>query len=169
MITQRKSPNFKKIFETLGSQGSSGGEPSRPKRIKPIPPPLDLNARTLSPSDTLPQALPRSPADLPRECLPLRKRYKKNNISQLDVKKNTVWYCYFVDGVECLLRMILLTNGRNETIINFVYSVVQELVSSWSSRCSWSFKRSLTFKCSLGFMCSFRFMCSLSFKYDLEY
>lgn len=57
-----------------GSQGSSGGEPSRPKRIKPIPPPLDLNARTLSPSDTLPQALPRSPADLPRECLPLRKR-----------------------------------------------------------------------------------------------
>ena len=25
------------------------GEPSRAKRIKPIPPPLDLNARTLSP------------------------------------------------------------------------------------------------------------------------
>ena len=30
----------------VGSQGSgSSGEPSRPKRIKPIPPPLDLNAR----------------------------------------------------------------------------------------------------------------------------
>jgi len=56
------------------------GEPSRAKRIKPIPPPLDLNARTLSPSDTLPQghtghsSLPQSPADLPRECLPIRKR-----------------------------------------------------------------------------------------------
>lgn len=59
-----------------GSQGSgSSGEATRPKRIKPIPPPLDLNARTLSPSDTLPQALPRSPGDLPRECLPIRKRH----------------------------------------------------------------------------------------------
>jgi len=50
------------------------GEPSRAKRIKPIPPPLDLNARTLSPQDTLVPALPSSPADLPRECLPIRKR-----------------------------------------------------------------------------------------------
>jgi len=49
------------------------GEP-RVKKIKPIPPPLDLNARTLSPQDTLVPALPSSPADLPRECLPIRKR-----------------------------------------------------------------------------------------------
>ena len=49
------------------------GEQSRAKRIKPIPPPLDLNARTLSPSDILPHQ-PQSPADIPRESLPLRKR-----------------------------------------------------------------------------------------------
>ena len=50
------------------------GETNRAKRIKPIPPPLDLNARTLSPHDVLVAALPSSPADLPRECLPIRKR-----------------------------------------------------------------------------------------------
>ncbi|TRY78184.1 hypothetical protein TCAL_04268 [Tigriopus californicus] len=42
------------------------------RKIKPIPPPLDLNARTLDePSDL---RLPKSPGDLPRECLPIRKR-----------------------------------------------------------------------------------------------
>ena len=66
---------FKAYIIFVGSQGSgSSGEATRPKRIKPIPPPLDLNARTLSPCDTLPQALPRSPGDFPRECLPIRKR-----------------------------------------------------------------------------------------------
>jgi hypothetical protein len=43
------------------------------RRLKHIPPPLDLNARTLDdePADL---RLPKSPADLPRECLPIRKR-----------------------------------------------------------------------------------------------
>ena len=52
------------------------GEQSRAKRIKPIPPPLDLNARTLSPSDILPHQ-PQSPPDRSRESLPLRKRSVK--------------------------------------------------------------------------------------------
>ena len=63
--------------ESGSPDSGKNGEPSRAKRIKPIPPPLDLNARTLSPSDTLPpghSSLPQSPADLPRECLPIRKR-----------------------------------------------------------------------------------------------
>ena len=63
--------------ESGSPDSQKNGEPSRAKRIKPIPPPLDLNARTLSPSDTFPQghpSLPHSPADLPRECLPIRKR-----------------------------------------------------------------------------------------------
>ena len=56
--------------------GKDGSGQNRAKRIKPIPPPLDLNARTLSPSDTGPAPAPThqplSPA--PREALPLRKR-----------------------------------------------------------------------------------------------
>ena len=51
------------------------GEQSRAKRIKPIPPPLDLNARTLSPSDTLPGTGLRSPSDADLPALPLRKRW----------------------------------------------------------------------------------------------
>ena len=46
------------------------------KAKKPIPPPLDLNARTLG--ETAQNAadlrVPKSPGDLPRECLPIRKR-----------------------------------------------------------------------------------------------
>merc|ERR1740123_603777 len=72
------SPRPSSLSPSSGSPDSVKlGEPSRAKRIKPIPPPLDLNARTLSPSDTFPQghpSLPQSPADLPRECLPIRKR-----------------------------------------------------------------------------------------------
>ena len=44
------------------------------RKVKPIPPPLDLNARTLedeAPSDL---RIPKSPGDMPRECLPIRKR-----------------------------------------------------------------------------------------------
>ena len=64
-----------------GSPDSGKNEQNRAKRIKPIPPPLDLNARTLSPSDSLPApahahtSLPLSPApEVPREALLLRKR-----------------------------------------------------------------------------------------------
>jgi len=81
--SRSNSPRPSSISPPTRSCGSGSpdsqknGEPSRAKRIKPIPPPLDLNARTLSPSDTLPQghaSLPQSPAELPRECLPIRKR-----------------------------------------------------------------------------------------------
>merc|ERR1740123_1994534 len=69
------SPRPSSLSSSSGSPDSQkNGEPSRAKRIKPIPPPLDLNARTLSPQDTLVPALPSSPADLPRESLPIRKR-----------------------------------------------------------------------------------------------
>ena len=46
------------------------------KRIKPIPPPLDLNARTLTPTDTLPTNIfsPASQVDIPQDTLPIRKR-----------------------------------------------------------------------------------------------
>ena len=67
--------------ESGSPDSQKNGDQSRAKRIKPIPPPLDLNARTLSPSDTLPgppgHAHPPPPAhssDTPRESLPLRKR-----------------------------------------------------------------------------------------------
>ena len=51
----------------------STGSTRTAKKIKPIPPPLDLNACNLEePSDL---RTPKSPGDLPRECLPLRKRY----------------------------------------------------------------------------------------------
>ena len=58
---------------SVSPDSGKAGEQSRAKRIKPIPPPLDLNARTLSPSDILPHQ-PQSPADIPRQSLPLRKR-----------------------------------------------------------------------------------------------
>ena len=58
---------------SVSPDSGKAGDQSRAKRIKPIPPPLDLNARTLSPSDILPHQ-PQSPADIPRESLPLRKR-----------------------------------------------------------------------------------------------
>ena len=68
--------------ESGSPDSQKNGDQSRAKRIKPIPPPLDLNARTLSPSDTLPgppgHTHPLSPAhsaDTPRESLPLRKRW----------------------------------------------------------------------------------------------
>ena len=46
------------------------------KKVKPIPPPLDLAACNLDNSNDAPSDLrtPKSPGDLPRECLPLRKR-----------------------------------------------------------------------------------------------
>ena len=46
------------------------------KKVKPIPPPLDLAACNLENSNEAPSDLrtPKSPGDLPRECLPLRKR-----------------------------------------------------------------------------------------------
>ena len=46
------------------------------KKVKPIPPPLDLAACNLDNSNEAPSDLrtPKSPGDLPRECLPLRKR-----------------------------------------------------------------------------------------------
>ena len=47
------------------------------KKVKPIPPPLDLAAcNNLDNSNDVPSDLrtPKSPGDLPRECLPLRKR-----------------------------------------------------------------------------------------------
>ena len=63
--------------QDLSMKPSSTSPPSTSasasKKIKPIPPPLDLNARTLEePSDL---RVPKSPGDLPRECLPIRKRY----------------------------------------------------------------------------------------------
>ena len=58
---------------SVSPDSGKSGDQSRAKRIKPIPPPLDLNARTLSPSDILPHQ-PQSPADIPRQSLPLRKR-----------------------------------------------------------------------------------------------
>ena len=58
---------------SVSPDSGKAGDQSRAKRIKPIPPPLDLNARTLSPSDILPHQ-PQSPADIPRQSLPLRKR-----------------------------------------------------------------------------------------------
>ena len=64
--------------ESGSPDSQKNGEQSRAKRIKPIPPPLDLNARTLSPSDTLPgppgHALSPTAACTPRELLPLRQR-----------------------------------------------------------------------------------------------
>eukprot|EP00095_Tigriopus_kingsejongensis_P007269 maker-scaffold144_size312663-snap-gene-1.11 protein:Tk07269 transcript:maker-scaffold144_size312663-snap-gene-1.11-mRNA-1 annotation:"unnamed protein product" len=63
--------------EDLSMKSSSSNSNSPPsmgysRRVKPIPPPLDLNARTLDePSDL---RVPKSPGDLPRECLPIRKR-----------------------------------------------------------------------------------------------
>jgi hypothetical protein len=54
--------------------GSNNGEPSKAKRVKPIPPPLDLNARTLYLSESFAPPLPASPLDFPREALPIRKR-----------------------------------------------------------------------------------------------
>ena len=44
------------------------------RKVKPIPPPLDLNARTLEEETSVDLRLPKSPGDLPRECLPIRKR-----------------------------------------------------------------------------------------------
>ncbi len=44
------------------------------RKVKPIPPPLDLNARTLEDEAATDLRLPKSPGDLPRECLPIRKR-----------------------------------------------------------------------------------------------
>lgn len=43
------------------------------RKVKPIPPPLDLNARTLD-EEATDLRLPKSPGDMPRECLPIRKR-----------------------------------------------------------------------------------------------
>jgi hypothetical protein len=54
--------------------GSNNGEPSKAKRVKPIPPPLDLNARTLYLGEAFAPPLPASPLDFPRETLPIRKR-----------------------------------------------------------------------------------------------
>ena len=50
--------------------------PTTTKKVKPIPPPLDLAACNLDNSNDTPSDLrtPKSPGDLPRECLPLRKR-----------------------------------------------------------------------------------------------
>ena len=50
--------------------------PTTVKKVKPIPPPLDLAACNLENSNEAPSDLrtPKSPGDLPRECLPLRKR-----------------------------------------------------------------------------------------------
>ena len=50
--------------------------PTTVKKVKPIPPPLDLAACNLDNSNEAPSDLrtPKSPGDLPRECLPLRKR-----------------------------------------------------------------------------------------------
>ena len=39
-----------------------------------IPPPLDLNARTFEAEPASETRVPKSPGDLPRECLPIRKR-----------------------------------------------------------------------------------------------
>ena len=48
------------------------------RKVKYIPPPLDLNAHTLEPdchgSGPADVRVPKSPNELPRECLPLRKR-----------------------------------------------------------------------------------------------
>ena len=48
------------------------------RKVKYIPPPLDLNAHTLEPdhvsSGPSDVRVPKSPNELPRECLPLRKR-----------------------------------------------------------------------------------------------
>ncbi|XP_040574727.1 uncharacterized protein [Lepeophtheirus salmonis] len=44
------------------------------RKVKHIPPPLDLNARTLVVHEEPATPLPKSPSELPRECLPLRKR-----------------------------------------------------------------------------------------------
>jgi len=46
------------------------------KKVKHIPPPLDLAACNLENSNEAPTDLrtPKSPGDMPRECLPLRKR-----------------------------------------------------------------------------------------------
>ena len=51
------------------------------RKVKYIPPPLDLNAHTLEPDHVTGSGVPsdvrvpKSPNELPRECLPLRKRY----------------------------------------------------------------------------------------------
>jgi len=69
------SPAHRNQGSPPDSLESPTNESARPKRVKPIPPPLDLNVRTFSPPRTQGNvALPRSPADLPRECLPIRKR-----------------------------------------------------------------------------------------------
>lgn len=54
---------------------SAGFSTSR-RSQKFIPPPLDLNARTFHeiPGGADHPRLPKSPGDLPRECLPIRKR-----------------------------------------------------------------------------------------------
>lgn len=63
--------------ESSSPDSQKNGETSRAKRIKPIPPPLDLNARTLSPTEII-QGSGHSPSaaaqDRERETLPLRKR-----------------------------------------------------------------------------------------------
>ena len=71
--------------------GPSGPSLSSTRKIKHIPPPLDLNAHTLEPeavhahgvhlgvnSPVAEARVPKSPNELPRESLPLRKRYVKD-------------------------------------------------------------------------------------------
>ena len=55
--------------QDLSMKSTGGG-----RKVKPIPPPLDLNARTLGVEEPTDLRLPKSPSDLPRECLPIRKR-----------------------------------------------------------------------------------------------
>jgi hypothetical protein len=61
----------------IGGGGGMGGASGGMRKVKPIPPPLNLNARTLgvgSNGQSPPLRVPKSPGDMPRECLPIRKR-----------------------------------------------------------------------------------------------
>ena len=67
----------KNIYDINSKTKSSNTTlPTTVKKVKPIPPPLDLAKCNLENSNEAASDLrtPKSPGDLPRECLPLRKR-----------------------------------------------------------------------------------------------
>ena len=108
------------------------GEPSRAKRIKPIPPPLDLNARTLSPSDTLPQghaSLPQSPADLPRECLPIRKRFVHRFLVNCKISKNGL--SYMLTTSACVKTRSMIHSFLNKFLIQKCSTGFEEILTSF--------------------------------------
>ena len=75
-LTGPKDVNDIQNKKTKSSTTTSNFPTTTVKKVKPIPPPLDLAACNLDNSNEAPSDLrtPKSPGDLPRECLPLRKR-----------------------------------------------------------------------------------------------